>query len=109
MRKPVQQVIDGRGDQGRAEPGRAQRALGADDRGDLLDGQLGAGERVSPAAVDWMSQKAGATQSSAGSIASAVGRSSRIGRLGRSSSIQRTSRSMPRVTSSGIAGPTISA
>lgn len=38
-------------DQGRTEAGRAQRPLGADDRHDVLDSQLRAGERVPPPAV----------------------------------------------------------
>ncbi len=47
--------------QSRAVP---RPALAADDRGDLVDRQGRVRERDAPAAVVWMSQKAGATQSS---------------------------------------------
>ena len=52
VRNPMKQVIHRRGDQGRAEPGRSQRPLGSNDRGDLIDGQIGTGERVSPPPVE---------------------------------------------------------
>ncbi len=50
--RPCSEVRDRRRDQGRAEPGRAEGRLGPDDLGHLVDGQVGAGERVSPPAVD---------------------------------------------------------
>ena len=64
----VQQVLDRGRDQGRAEPGGAERGLGPDDLGTLARRVRSGLENESPQRpLIWMSQNAGATQSSGGS------------------------------------------
>ena len=60
-------MVDGRRDQGRVEPGGAQSCLLPDDRGGLLDREIRARNECPIRPLIWMSQNAGATQSSAGS------------------------------------------